>query len=93
MIPPKAQPKAAALPVPPKRPARTIPAELPAISPSELPNLKLQGIIYIPSRPQAMINGQTVTVGDEVGGARIARITPTGVELHYKGGKAELHLK
>ncbi len=41
----------------------------------------LQGIIWSPSSPQAVINSQLVTIGDMVDGALVTNITHTKVSL------------
>jgi hypothetical protein len=49
------------------------------------PYLKMQGICYSPSKSTAIINGQTVGVGDRVGGAKVLAISPTGVTIELSG--------
>lgn len=48
--------------------------------------LKLQGIMADPGRPSAIINGQTVLVGDQVGDFRVKAISPTTVTLEKADG-------
>lgn len=55
-------------------------------------NLKLQGIYYRRTNPSTMINGRSVFVGDEVGGARVVAIERTSVVVEVKGQKQVLHL-
>ena len=43
--------------------------------------LKLQAILYNPTRPSALINGRTVFQGDRVGESRVLVINPEGVTL------------
>ena len=45
----------------------------------------MQGICYSPSKSTAIINGQTVGVGDRVGGAKVLAISPSGVTIELSG--------
>lgn len=47
--------------------------------------LKLQGVFCTPPKSSAIINGQTVFVGDTVGGAKVTAITSEGVTLNFGG--------
>jgi MSHA biogenesis protein MshK len=49
------------------------------------PALKLQMVLFSPSRPSAMINGKTVFVGDRIGDARVVAITQTTVSVLQDG--------
>lgn len=76
-VPPLAPPQAAVIPVTP------IPAPVPPpqteviITPPQPvpPALRLQGILTGSGKPQAIINGQTVYVGDTVNGFRVQMIS------------------
>lgn len=46
---------------------------------------KLQGIIYRPSNPSAVVNTRTVFIGDTVGNARVRAITERSVTLEVGG--------
>jgi hypothetical protein len=46
----------------------------------------LQGIVYSPTRPWAIVNGQTVQVGDWLGEFRVKAISPYGVILEKTDG-------
>lgn len=52
------------------------PAPIPAPAP-----LKLQGVVYNPRRPSAVINGRTLFVGDRFRGFRVLAIRPTSAVL------------
>ena len=52
---------------------KTAPAPEPAAPPA--PALKLQAIVYSPTRPSAIVNGRTVFLGDRVGDLRVTAIT------------------
>lgn len=52
--------------------------------------LQLNGIMYDPRQPMAIVNGKLVGVGDEVGGFRVKEITRSGVRLD--GYEGELRL-
>lgn len=43
--------------------------------------LKLQAIVFDPTRPSALISGKTVFLGDKVGGFRVAAIAPDRATL------------
>ena len=45
------------------------------VAPAKPPPLKLQGIVYDPKRPSAVINGRTVFVGDRIRQLRVVAIT------------------
>jgi hypothetical protein len=53
----------------------------------------LQGIIYDEESPLAVINGKKVTIGAEIGGARLLSISPEGAELETKDGKIYISLE
>ncbi|HEY1717942.1 MAG TPA: hypothetical protein VGH42_06560 [Verrucomicrobiae bacterium] len=50
------------------------------------PEPKLQGIIYDPAKPWAIVNGKTVYVGDHVGDFRVKEITKNSVTLQNADG-------
>ncbi|HEU5396446.1 MAG TPA: hypothetical protein VFV81_04710 [Verrucomicrobiae bacterium] len=50
------------------------------------PMYKVQGIVFSPARPWAIINKQTVFVGDRVNGARVTVITRNSVTLQMTDG-------
>lgn len=49
--------------------------------PPKLPEPKLQGILFAATRPCAIVSGQTVFVGDQVGKLRVAAISKDSVTL------------
>ncbi|HUR45577.1 MAG TPA: hypothetical protein VMZ27_06805 [Candidatus Saccharimonadales bacterium] len=49
------------------------------------PSLKMQGICYSPAKSTAIINGQTVGVGDHIAGAKVLAITASGVTIQMSG--------
>ena len=52
-----------------------------------LPLPKLQGIFYSPTAPAAIVDGQTVRLGDQLNQYRVKAITKTTVTLVDAGGK------
>jgi hypothetical protein len=60
-------------------PAATTP--VPTVAAPPAPVIKLQGILYSGRNSSAMISGQTVTTGDEVGGYRVTGISQRSVTL------------
>lgn len=71
---PAAAPKASA-----SRPMAALPA--PAAAASSASVIRLQGILYTSHGSTAVISGQTVAAGDEVGGYRVAAIGEHSVTL------------
>ncbi len=62
------------------------PAEPDAVVPAPAPlALKLQAIVYHPSRASAAINGKVLFVGDRLSGWRVTAITPEEVTLVSEG--------
>jgi len=81
-----AAPPIAPKPIPPPPPPATSPvavAAIPATVPAKPapPALTLQGILMGSGKPQAIVNGQTVYVGDSVGGFRVQLISKRNVSL------------
>lgn len=64
---------------------------LPPAIDKELPDL--QGIMYSPSSPKAVVNGQIVQEGDIVDGFTIIRITPDAVKCDYGGQEHVIKLR
>ena len=59
------------------------PPEPPA--PPQPPPLRLQAIVYSPTRPSAIINNRTVFIGDRVGDLRVTAITQETTTLAGAG--------
>ena len=59
----------------------------PSLPPTESvrPEFRLNGIIYTVARPSAIVNGETVHVGDQVNGATVISIRQTDVTLQING--------
>jgi hypothetical protein len=82
------------------RPARTktvavashasAPAPVQALAPVPMSALKLQGITYYNGKWQAIINGATVYVGDNVDGFRVAQISQNHVSFIAPDGSRRL---
>ena len=53
----------------------------------------LNGIMYLPTAPRAVINGRTVKEGDMVEGHTVIRILPDRVRLSSEKGVSELELR
>lgn len=78
--PPAPTPVAAVIPITPKpasAPTPPTPATNVVVTPPKpaQPALRLQGILMGSGKPQAIVNGQTVYVGDTVGGFRVEIIS------------------
>lgn len=80
--PVKPAPAPAPVPVPAPAPATTVNSKPP---PGAFDKVRLQGIIYRSAHPLALINGQTVGVGDEVDGFKVAAIDQNSVTLLLNG--------
>jgi hypothetical protein len=70
----------------------TIATPVAAPAPPKPAPLRLQGILFNPRRPSAMISGKTVFVGDKVGGFRVAAIDQDSVTLAGAGQTKVLSL-
>jgi cytoskeletal protein RodZ len=57
------------------------------------PEPELSGIMYTPTRPQAVINGQPVFEGENVDGYTVVKIYPDRVKLSLNGVETEVKLK
>ena len=53
-------------------------------SPETLP-LRLQGIIWVPKKPRAIINGRRVVEGAEINGAKVVEIRKKEVTILFNG--------
>ncbi len=77
--------------------SQTIVTNLPTPSPAPkekaLREFRLNGIIYMSARPAAIVNGQTVSIGDEVDGATVVGIERTAVTLRIDGKRKILPLR
>lgn len=54
---------------------------------------KVNAIIYNPLRPSAIVNGQTVSQGDQVNNATVVKIGPTAVTLQIDGQRKTYSLR
>jgi hypothetical protein len=79
-------PEVNATDAPPSVPASRADAAWPA-------DLKLMGIISSTTNPMALINGQTVGVGDAIEGIRITKIDRDKVVVEWNGQEKELRMK
>jgi putative nucleotidyltransferase with HDIG domain len=57
------------------------------------PEFRLSGLMYTVTRPVAIVNGQTVCVGDRVSGATVSAIDRNHVTLQINGRQVRLFLK
>jgi hypothetical protein len=65
--------------------ATNAPPPTPAPQEKAQPEFRVNGIIYTVARPAAIVNGQTVYVGDWVSGATVVGIDRTQVTLQING--------
>jgi HD-like signal output (HDOD) protein len=67
----------------------------PAPQPQEKPKpyFRLNGIIYNSAHPFAIVNGETVSVGDKVNAATVVGIGQSTVTLEFKGQRKVLELR
>jgi hypothetical protein len=89
-VPPSTEPQDTG-PMP--APAASTPAQ-PAVDTT--PNVRLEGVLYRPDKPAAIIDGRTVYVGDHVddgnGAGVVTAITPNSVTLLWEGKSVRLRL-
>lgn len=53
--------------------------------PIVLPELKITGLIWNTNRPQAIVNGQIVDIGDTISATKIVAIRKTGIDISFEG--------
>lgn len=58
-------------------------ARQPPIPDVPLPSLKISGVLWNTNRPQAIINGQIVGIGDVVSGVKVVDIQKTGIAVLF----------
>ena len=56
----------------------------------QFPDIKLEAIMIDQFNPQAIVNGQILSVGDEVDGARIEGIHEWGIVVEFQGTRKEI---
>jgi hypothetical protein len=49
------------------------------------PAINISGLIWNSDRPQAIINGQVMDVGDMIGDAKIIKIKKSGIDYEFNG--------
>ncbi|MBN1404944.1 MAG: hypothetical protein JW946_00305 [Candidatus Omnitrophica bacterium] len=49
------------------------------------PSISILGLVWDTSRPQAIIDGKILSVGEEVSGCRLLSVERDGVKVEYKG--------
>lgn len=82
-----------AAPLPdPTRPADYAPSTRVDSAETEEMEWKVNGITIAPRGNSAIINGQVVTVGDQVASATVFEILPTGVVLDVRGNRMTVGL-
>ncbi len=64
-----------------------------AVPAPEFPTLKLQGIIWSPRRPSAVVNGKSVFVGEKVERAVVTAIEQDSVKVTWNGEERVLTLR
>ena len=73
----------------PTRPPNVVPAAGGGQAEAEAPSTQLQSVLLSPRRKLAVINGQTVALGEKVGDAVVTKITESAVVLKY-GDRTEV---
>lgn len=53
--------------------------------PPKIPNFALTGLVFKSDRPQAILNGNVVNIGDTVENAKIVNISKEGVFMEFEG--------
>jgi hypothetical protein len=64
-----------------------------SIVPETFPTLKLQGLIWHPTRPSVVLNGKSLFVGEKVEQAVVKVITPDSVTVVWRGEQRVLTLR
>jgi|SRR5688572_13518408 len=86
-------PSAAPVTVPAAKPEPAITNAVAAVPAPAFPTLKLQGVIWSPSRPSAVINGKSVFVGEKVERAVVSAIGQESVTVTWNGEERVLTLR
>jgi len=73
------------------KPAPVTPAAVAPAAPAPKPT-RIQGIVYDPVHPYAIISGKTVYVGDAVDGMRVTAILPEAIMLAGNGQTNQLRV-
>jgi type II secretory pathway component PulC len=73
--------------------ATNSPSPTPAPREKGQPEFRLSGIIYSVARPCAIVNRETVFLGDQVSGATVVGINRTQVTLQINGQRKTLALQ
>jgi len=73
-------------PIPAPIPVSNAPPPIPPPAPPPPPEPKLQGIVYATTQPWAIVDGQTVHVGDRLGEYRVREISQDSVTLEKADG-------
>jgi len=60
---------------------------------AEISSMSLEGLVWGAKYPQAIINGQVVTLGSTVEGFEVVAIDKTGVQLRTGGREVHLRIK
>ena len=88
------QPKVIPMNVPPPSPLpRRIEIETPPpahVTPTQPPLVTISGVVWDSDRPQAIINGQVVDVGDKISEMEIVSISKSQIDVLYLGEKFTL---
>jgi HD-like signal output (HDOD) protein/CheY-like chemotaxis protein len=70
-----------------------VPPPSPPPQEQALPEFRVNGIIYTSVRPSAILNGRTVSIGDQVNGATVVRIGRSDVTLQINGQRKTFELR
>ncbi len=92
------EPQIEAPSTPPPGPIVELPPAFPEQIPSpammgSLPAMTVAGVVWNTDRPQAIINGQIVGIGDIVSGAKILEIQKMGITFLFQGRTETLEIK
>lgn len=58
-----------------------------------LPGINIAGVVWNTGRPQAIINGQIVGIGDTVSGVKILDVKKMGITVLFQGRTETLEIK
>lgn len=51
----------------------------------EIPKVKINGLVWNSTRPQAIVNGEVLDIGDKIQSFKIMAIKKTGIDISYYG--------
>ncbi|MBF0531801.1 MAG: hypothetical protein HQL23_01755 [Candidatus Omnitrophica bacterium] len=90
-LPEKLKPSSVKQPPVVLKPAPSVSSAKPAEAP-KMPQLLITGLVWNSDRPQAIVNGQVVDVGDKIETVQIVAINQQGLEVNFMGNRVPIKM-